>query len=169
MTKFEELLQSYEDRTQKHLEYKNDIVQFACDLFERFVQYLECPPERIRFYPHDADGGRGEPTPQHAMTIKEDGRIVTVVLLEIRKPNPSGRRLVGQGEKMILPTYFGKTGNRYTVQVDEDGKRFTLASAADSKADQFFDHILDVIKRIVRDSYKLEHAPQTLGFRMPEN
>jgi len=55
MSKFEKLCQSFANARKRYFNYEKECMEFGGKMVNGLVDYLECPPEQVNYYPPDKE------------------------------------------------------------------------------------------------------------------
>ncbi|MDI6724288.1 MAG: hypothetical protein QMD61_06540 [Methanobacterium sp.] len=55
MTKFDKLCESFANARKRYFNYENECLEFGAKMVDGLVEYLECPPEQVNYYPPDKE------------------------------------------------------------------------------------------------------------------
>lgn len=145
MARYEEIVNAFWESHEGYFNKSNEVSTFAADVLNKFLNYLEAPPEAVKVRPMSGEYDSNEEyTTFGALTMEEDARWHIGVLLTLIKPNVITPRPTSLIHLIFREKPYGS--GIYEVRLDEGKDTFLLDGTEESHT-RFFDYLYDVIYR----------------------
>jgi len=165
MSKFEDLCKSYKISRKKYFSYQNESYDFARNLVQGYIRYLDIPEEQFKFIPLDKEPKAGTNyTIFGAIHLAEDsfwnlGMQITLY----SAPNEFPHQPV-----LIRFKFKKKSENVFVVKISDEDKEHSINIDSDNDFNDFYDYLQAQIQSHFEDGFQkfLEQtAPlRTIGF-----
>jgi len=145
MTRFEKLCQSFANARERYFNYETECLEFGEKMIQELVEYLECPPEQVNYYPPDKESDPNVKYNIHgAKMLGDDGfwQIgIGIGLYEAPNVRPQ--------ENVRSTLLIKKIDSHFIVKYGrESHDEFRVDEETDEGLNEFFDHIYHEIKEL---------------------
>jgi hypothetical protein len=159
MTRFEELCQSFANARKRYFNYENECMDFGEKMVDGLVEYLECPPEQVNYYPPDKESDPNVSYNIHgASMLGEDGFWHVGIGIGIYEaPN------VRPQENVRSTLLIKKENGCFTVKYGkESSDEFRICEDDEEDLEKFYGHVFEEVKELY--DKQLEHIRRGAEF-----
>jgi hypothetical protein len=145
MTRFDELCESYASARKKFFNYEEECMEFGVKMVDGLVEYLECPPEQVNYYPPDKESDPNVSYNIHGATVLgEDGFWhvgIGIGLYESHNRRPQ--------ENVRSTLLIKKDDNSFIVKYGKESKdEFKICEDNEESLEKFYGHVFEEIKEL---------------------
>ncbi len=159
MTRFEELCESFANARKRYFNYENECMDFGVKMVDGLVEYLECPPEQVNYYPPDKESDPNVSYNIHgASMLGEDGFWHVGIGIGIYEaPN------VRPQENVRSTLLIKKENGCFTVKYGkESSDEFRICEDDEEDLEKFYGHVFEEVKELY--DKQLEHIRRGAEF-----
>ncbi len=159
MTRFEDLCESYSKARKRFFNYEDECMQFGEKMVSGLVNYLECPPEQVNYYPPDKESDPNVRYNIHSATILGDDGFwqigIGIGLYEAPNVRPQ--------ENVRSTLQLRKDNSHFIVKYGRQAtEEYKIGVEDEEDLKRFYDHVFEEIKDLY-DS-QLEHMKHGAEF-----
>ncbi len=145
MTRFEKLCQSFATARKRYFNYETECIEFGEKMVAGLVNYLECPPEQVNYYPPDKES---DPNVRYniygASKLGEDGFWQIGIGIGLyESPN------VRPQENVRSTLLIKKVDSHFVVKYGKEAsEEFRVGGECEDGLREFYHHIYKEIKEL---------------------